>query len=123
MDPKVSKLASLLGSASLLAMAASSVSQAQQMAQAQMAEVPEQVLITGSLIRGTVAVGVPVTNIGPQDFIQTGALTTADLFKTIPAFVVTPGAVGRTMVAILAGRIPSISAVLIRSADTPSALC
>jgi outer membrane receptor protein involved in Fe transport len=94
MDPKVSKLASLLGSASLLAMAASSVSQAQQMAQAQMAEVPEQVLITGSLIRGTVAVGVPVTNIGPQDFIQTGALTTADLFKTIPAFVVTPGAVG-----------------------------
>src|SRR6185369_8324777 len=94
MDPKVSKLASLLGSASLLAMAASSVSQAQQMAQAQMAEVPEQVLITGSLIRGTVAVGVPVTNIGHQDFIQTGALTTADLFKTIPAFVVTPGAVG-----------------------------
>jgi outer membrane receptor protein involved in Fe transport len=92
MNPSSSKLAFLLGSASLLTMAGSGVAQAQaQMAQA---EVPEQVLITGSLIRGAASVGVPVTNLGSQDFVVSGALTTADLFKTIPAFVITPGAVG-----------------------------
>jgi outer membrane receptor protein involved in Fe transport len=87
MNPRASKLASLLSSASLLAMAGSSAAQAQ-------SEVPEQVLVTGSLIRGAASVGVPVTNVGPQDFVVSGALTTADLFKTIPAFVITPGAVG-----------------------------
>jgi outer membrane receptor protein involved in Fe transport len=97
MYPRVSKLTSLLGSASLLAMAGAGGAFAQgqtQTAQAGPAELPEQVLITGSLIRGAASVGVPVTNVGPQDFVVSGALTTADLFKTIPAFVVTPGAVG-----------------------------
>src|ERR1051326_290151 len=102
MNPNTSKLATLLGSASFFTLAASlaaNAQQNQQVAQAQMAqagpaELPEQVLITGSLIRGTASVGVPVTNVGPQDFVQSGALTTADLFKTVPAFVVTPGAVG-----------------------------
>jgi outer membrane receptor protein involved in Fe transport len=76
--------------------------QAQQVAQAQVAqaqtaqasEVPEQVLITGSLIHGAAAVGVPVTNLGTQDFAQTGSLTTADLFRTVPSANVTPGPVG-----------------------------
>src|SRR5262249_48960052 len=82
--------------AATLQVAQVQVAQAQvaqaQVAQAQMAQaapqetVPEQVLITGSLIRGTVAVGVPVTNLGAQDFKQTGALSTSDLFKTIPQF-------------------------------------
>jgi outer membrane receptor protein involved in Fe transport len=99
MNPKTSRLSLLLGSASLLAMAGTGGSQAQQLAQAQTAQagaatVPEQVLVTGSLIRGTAAVGVPVTNVGPQDFIQTGALTTAELFRTVPAAVVSPGPVG-----------------------------
>jgi outer membrane receptor protein involved in Fe transport len=97
MDRRVAKLASLLGSASLLAMAGAGAAFAQgqtQTAQVGMTEAPEEVLITGSLIRGTASVGVPVTNIGPQDFVTSGALTTADLFKTVPAFVVTPGAVG-----------------------------
>jgi len=97
MYPRASKLASLLGSASLLAMASTGTAYAQgqtQTAQAAPAEIPEQVLITGSLIRGAASVGVPVTNVGPQDFVQSGALTTADLFKTVPAFVITPGAVG-----------------------------
>lgn len=98
MNPKTSKLRSLLSSASLLAMA-SGAAQAQEVAQAQMAQatpegVPEQVLVTGSLIRGTVAVGVPVTNLSPQDYAQTGALTTSDLFRTVPAANVTPGPVG-----------------------------
>jgi len=54
-------------------------------------EIPELVLITGSLIRGTQAVGVPVTNLSTQDFTQTGSITTADLFRTIPAANVQPG--------------------------------
>src|SRR6266478_3891973 len=99
MNPKTSRLASLMGTASLLALAGSGAAQAQQVAQAQTAqaasaEVPEQVLVTGSLIRGTAAVGVPVTKLSPQDYAQTGALTTSDLFRTVPAANVTPGAVG-----------------------------
>ena len=95
MNPKTSKLASLLGSASLLAIANTGAAQAQPMmtAQAGPMEVPEQVLVTGSLIRGTVAVGVPVTNLGPQDFTASGSLSTSDLFKTLPAANVYPGPV------------------------------
>ncbi len=48
------------------------------------AATPEQVLVTGSLIRGSAAVGVPVTNLSPQNFAQTGALASADLFRTVP---------------------------------------
>src|SRR6266699_7038095 len=98
MNPTTSRLAALLGTASFLTLATSLDVRAQQIAQAQTAqaspqEVPEQVLITGSLIRGTAAVGVPVTNLSPQDFAQTGALTTADLFRTVPSVNVSPGAV------------------------------
>src|SRR5256714_4215977 len=98
MNTKTSRLATLLGSASLLSMAGAMAAHAQQVAQAQTAqatpqEVPEQVLITGSLIRGTAAVGVPVTNLSPQDFAQTGALTTSDLFRNVPAANVSPGPV------------------------------
>lgn len=52
--------------------------------------VPEQVLVTGSLIHGTDAVGVPVTNFSAQDYTETGALTTAELFRTVPAANVAP---------------------------------
>ena len=55
-------------------------------------EVPETVLITGSLIRGTAAVGVPVTNLSPQDFAQTGTLTASDLFRTFPSANTAPPA-------------------------------
>src|SRR5215831_10197013 len=90
------KLAALLGSASLLTLATATGAQAQMVAQGQMAqaeEVPENVLITGSLIRGAAAVGVPVTNLSPQDFAMTGAVTTAELFRTVPAATVAPGPV------------------------------
>src|SRR6202171_4399580 len=97
MNPTMSKLATLMGSASLLTLATALSAQAQQVAQAQMAqaaqEVPERVLITGSLIHGTAAVGVPVTNLNVQDFRQTGAQTLADLFRTVPVANVSPGAV------------------------------
>ena len=78
------RLATLLGTASFLTMGNAIDAHAQgEVAQAD--EIPETVLITGSLIRGTTAVGVPVTNLSPMDFAQTGALTTADLFRTFPA--------------------------------------
>src|ERR1700675_918230 len=96
MNPTTSKLATLMGSASLLTLTNVLAAQAQQVAQAQMAqaqEVPEQVLITGSLIYGTAAVGGPLTDLNVHDFRQTGALTTADLFRTIPVANVSPGAV------------------------------
>ncbi|HXJ01622.1 MAG TPA: TonB-dependent receptor plug domain-containing protein [Micropepsaceae bacterium] len=106
MNPRTSKLTALFGSASFLTLAHTIAAQAQpapqtqvaqaQVAQAQMAqaaptEVPEQVLITGSLIHGAAAVGVPVTNLGTNDFAQTGSLTTADLFRTVPSALVSPG--------------------------------
>src|SRR5579871_1370429 len=102
MNSKTSKLTTLLSSASFLTLASSTAAIAQQVAQAQVAqaqtaqagEVPEQVLITGSLIHGAAAVGVPVTNLGTQDFAQTGSLTTADLFRTVPSALVSPGPVG-----------------------------
>src|SRR5882724_6624096 len=96
------KLATLLGTASLFTISQAMSAQAQQVAQGQVAqaqtaqveEVPENVLITGSLIRGAVAVGVPVTNLNTQDFRTTGAQTIADLFRTVPVANVSPGPVG-----------------------------
>jgi iron complex outermembrane receptor protein len=84
-----------MGSASLFTLANALSAQAQQTAQAQMpqasVEVPEQVLVTGSLIHGAAAVGVPVTNLSAQDFTETGNVTIGDLFRTIPSANVAPG--------------------------------
>ena len=88
------KLTALLGSASLLTIAYTGAAYAQGEQVAQTEEIPETVLITGSLIRGTAAVGVPVTNLSPMDFAVVGALTTAELFRTFPAANVSPGAPG-----------------------------
>jgi iron complex outermembrane receptor protein len=85
-----SKLTALLGTTSLLTTLGALAAQAgEQTAQQQMPfmapeEIPENVLVTGSLIHGTVAVGVPVTNLGPMDFATTGAPKIADLFKNYP---------------------------------------
>ena len=87
-----SRLTALLGTASLLALAQGERAYAQEVV-AQAEEIPETVLITGSLIRGTTAVGVPVINLSPQDFAMTGTLTASDLFRTIPQFNVNPGPV------------------------------
>jgi len=83
-------LASLLGTASLLVIAGTLGAQAQQNAQGQLAQaaVPEQVLVTGSLISGTPAVGAPVTTLSDQDFKDVGAITASDLLKYIPSVVV-----------------------------------
>jgi outer membrane receptor protein involved in Fe transport len=90
--PKTSRLTTLLGTASLLTIAQWEVLHAGEVV-AQAEEIPETVLITGSLIRGTAAVGVPVVNLSPQDFAATGTLTASDLFRTIPQFNVNPGPV------------------------------
>jgi iron complex outermembrane receptor protein len=121
MNPTTSRICALLGTASFLTLATSLDAQAQQFAQAQTAqanpmEVPEQVLITGSLIRGTAAVGVPVTNLSPQDYRTTGALTTSDLFRTVPQFNVIPGPV-----ATQAANVERGTRVNLRQLDTGSA--
>src|SRR6185503_8294743 len=86
------RFATLLGTTSALAITSVLDAHAQgEVAQAE--EIPETVLITGSLIRGTAAVGVPVTNLSPQDFATTGALNTADLFRSFPAANVMPAGV------------------------------
>ena len=96
MHPTTSKLATLLGTASVLTMASVLSAHAQQqVAQAQTAQtaeqVPETVLVTGSLIHGAVAVGVPVTSLSDRDYKQVGALTSADLLKSIPSVYVLAG--------------------------------
>src|SRR6185503_14145153 len=94
MNPTTAKFTMLMGTASFLTMAGALSAHAQQVAQAQTAqaqEVPEQVLVTGSLIHGTAAVGVPVTNLGVQDFTETGNVLIGDLFRTIPQANVAPG--------------------------------
>src|SRR6266699_1731133 len=127
MKPNASRLTALLGTASLLTIVRVLDAQAQQqmaqaqVAQAQMAqagqEVPEQVLITGSLIRGTVAVGVPVINLSPRDFNVTGALTTTDLFRTVPSAVVQAGPVATAN----AGNLEKAVRVQVRGLDTGTA--
>ena len=62
------RLATLLGTASFLTISNAIDAYAQGEVVAQAEEIPETVLITGSLIRGTAAVGVPVTNLSPKDF-------------------------------------------------------
>ena len=96
MNPTTTRFASLMGSVSLLTLSSVLAAHGQQIAQAQMAQagpetVPEQVLITGSLIHGTAAVGVPVTNLGVQDFTETGNVSVGDLFRTVPEANVAPG--------------------------------
>src|SRR2546430_200157 len=76
--------AALLGTASFMALAAGGAAQAQAPAPAQpqaqaSATPPEQVLITGSLIRGTVAVGVPVSTVTPLDFVEAGKLSVTEI--------------------------------------------
>ncbi len=88
MNSTASRFSILMGSASFVALTVSA--HAQMTAQAQTAQatpeaVPEQVLVTGSLIHGAAAVGVPVSNLGVQDFTTTGYSTIGELFQTIPA--------------------------------------
>jgi len=90
MKPTTARFATLMGSASLLTLmnvvAAQAQTQPAQTAEAAPEAVPEQVLVTGSLIHGAAAVGVPVTNLSPQDFINTGQITIDALLTKVPSF-------------------------------------
>src|SRR4051812_13298003 len=77
----------LLGTASVVVLAGAA--HAQPAATPAAAATPvEEVLITGSLIRGAPPVGVPVTALGDDDFKETGALTVSDLLKSVPSLEV-----------------------------------
>jgi iron complex outermembrane receptor protein len=81
---------SLLCSASVLALSPAIAAEPQPAASAAAVQPVEEVLITGSLIRGAPAVGVPVTTLGTEEFKQTGALTVSDLLKSVPSVEVNP---------------------------------
>ena len=77
------KLATLLGTVSLLTLANAIASHAQGQADraaqtAQNEPVPETVLITGSLIRGTAPVGAPVTNFARRTSPERARLPSAN---------------------------------------------
>ncbi len=76
-------LAQLFCSASVVAMAAGSTAWAQQVAQQE--DIPETVLITGSLITGAVSVGVPVNSLRTLDFVETGQLSLTDVLRSVPS--------------------------------------
>src|SRR5882672_6433442 len=124
LNTHATRLAGLLGSASLLTMANVIADRDRaygaeaMVAQLIPEEIPENVLITGSLIRGTVAVGVPVVNLSPMDFAQTGALTTADLFKNFPAANFMSGDIG----SVAAGRIDRGQKINLRNLDTTNSV-
>ncbi|HEX5281170.1 MAG TPA: TonB-dependent receptor [Micropepsaceae bacterium] len=80
---RVIGFSALLGSASLIALNSTGTALAQN--QVAVAAPPEQVLVTGSLIRGEAPVGVPVTNLSQQEFLETGQLKLADTLKSVPA--------------------------------------
>jgi iron complex outermembrane recepter protein len=78
------RLAKLFCGASVVAMAAGSDAWAQGQAVAQ-DDIPETVLITGSLIQGAVSVGVPVNSLRTLDFVETGQLSVTDVLKSVPS--------------------------------------
>ena len=80
--PRGATAMALLGTASFLTIAGTAV------AQPQAQEPVEEVLVTGSLIHGAAAVGIPVTALSDQDFHETGAITIADMMKSVPAVTV-----------------------------------
>ena len=76
-------LAKLFCSASVAAMAVGGTAWAGEVVAQD--EIPETVLITGSLIQGAVSVGVPVSSLRTLDFVETGQLSLTDVLKSVPA--------------------------------------
>src|SRR5688572_3966153 len=78
------KFAALFGSASFATMAALSAAQAADAVPVAATPV-EEVLITGLLICGAQAVCVPVTDLGNEEFSESGALTVTEMLRNVPA--------------------------------------
>src|SRR5690349_21462783 len=90
---RASYLAALLGTGSFLSLAASPAFAGAAPAPAAgappAAAAPvEEVLITGSIIQGAPAVGVPVTALGQEEFQEAGAITISDMLKNVPVMQV-----------------------------------
>jgi outer membrane receptor protein involved in Fe transport len=85
---RAAHLAALFGTASLATLAAGSSAYA---AAAAAAAAPvEEVLITGSLISGAPAIGLPVTTLGEETFQETGALNITEMLETVPGIDIPP---------------------------------
>src|SRR4051812_33905594 len=86
---RAAHLVALLGTASFVTLATTAAYAAAAApaagAPAAAAAPVEEVLITGSLIRGAPAVGVPVTALGDEDFKETGAVTISEMLLNVPA--------------------------------------
>jgi outer membrane receptor protein involved in Fe transport len=78
------RLAQLFCGVSVAALAAGGAAGAQGQPAAQ-EDIPETVLITGSLISGAVSVGVPVSSLRTLDFVETGQLSLTDVLKSVPS--------------------------------------
>jgi outer membrane receptor protein involved in Fe transport len=82
-------IGSLFGTGSLLAISAAlSQATAAAAAVAPVQAPVEEVLITGSLIAGTPAVGVPVTALGEEEFQESGAITISEMMRLVPVLAV-----------------------------------
>ncbi len=77
------RLSKLFCSVSVAAMAAGGAAAWAQDQQVAQEEVPETVLITGSLISGAVSVGVPVSSLRTLDFVETGQLSLTDILRSV----------------------------------------
>jgi iron complex outermembrane recepter protein len=83
-----SRIAALLGTASVSALGvapAIAADGAAPVASAAAGSPVEEVLVTGSLIHGAPAVGVPVTQLGAEQFEKLGVVILNDVLKEVPA--------------------------------------
>lgn len=78
---RAANISLLLGAASFQTLAITAAQAQQQTA----APVVEEVLVTGSLIAGAAAVGVPVTAVSQQDVLEAGTVTLTQYLQHIPA--------------------------------------
>jgi outer membrane receptor protein involved in Fe transport len=77
-------LAALLGTSSF------SIIEAAMAADAAPAAPVEEVLITGSLITGAPAIGLPVTTLGEESFTESGSLNITEMLETMTVFDIPP---------------------------------
>src|SRR5688572_27281123 len=88
---RTTRLAFLLGGASLATMASSEAFAAAAAPVVAAAPAPvEEILITGSLISGAPAIGLPVTTLGEETLTEAGALNITEMLETVPGIDIPP---------------------------------
>src|SRR5688572_31755909 len=84
---RTTRLAFLLGGASLATLASSEAYAAAAAPVVAAAPAPvEEILITGSLITGAPAIGLPVSTLGEQELTESGALNITEMLETMTVF-------------------------------------